>query len=275
MDASSALLHSPETSDLSPPPEIEIIRGATGQNFWVLREDKLAGGTKQRAAYGYVQDQKERGVRELCYASPFSGFAQVALAVCCHTLGVKCRIFAEQDQTISGSEAHPFSELAKSWGATVHIFPDLNHAERASVGYSRARPGLLKVPLGFNCPSYVRHFQREVKRIWSGIGDQLGEFPTRLWLPVGSGTLATTVRSVIPAHVRLECLNVRVLPAGDPRVERVRFLPNTEMRTVPESFAEGPGVRAPIASNRHYDAKLWRFLRTEAGAGDLWWNVAR
>jgi len=260
--------------DLNPPPSVDEIQNDRGETFHVLREDLLLGGTKQRAARRYVAQSQSRGVEEFAYASPFAGFAQVALSVCCHALGTKSHIFAEQDQTTTAHGAHEFSQLAKQWGATLHLFPTLSHAERAAHSFAFRKQRCEKIPLGFACPDYNDIFQEEIEAVWNQVKRNYLT-PKQVWVPVGSGTLAMAMRNVLPSTVALKCLNVRVLPDTDDRLTAVRVLPNTFVRTVPEKFAEKSEQEPPIPSNRHYDAKLWRYLRKEARPGDLWWNVAR
>ena len=264
----------------NPTPLIDKLVTSRGHDFHVLREDLLIGGTKQRAAFQYVTLMKKSGVQELCYASPFAGFAQVALAVCCQALELPCHIFAERDKSqahqgpSSARALHPFSKLAKDLGAHVHLFDSLDDAERASASFSSRRFQSKKIPLGFNCPAYLTFFEENVAKIWKQL-TSLGLRPERIWVPVGSGTLALTLRAALPPSVRLECLDVRVLPLNDPRLLAVARLPNTTLRHVPELFHERAGLTPPIPSNLHYDAKLWRYLRSEAAPSDLWWNVAR
>ncbi len=50
-------------------------------DIWIAREDLLPGGTKQRAVIPYLRELSALGYRQLAYASPFCGYAQVALAV--------------------------------------------------------------------------------------------------------------------------------------------------------------------------------------------------
>ncbi len=262
------------SGELSPRPELGQLESVGGLKFWVLRDDKLLGGTKQRAAQHYVRIEMEKGKQTFCYASPFAGFAQVALAVCCQALKVDCVIFAERDQTVGETQAHAFSKLAQSFGAELYLFSDLKTAHEAATRYASQADDRLNIPLGFDSPVFNHFLQVEIGKIWTEVCCSAGEIE-RVWLPVGSGTLTRAVRRVFPSHVRLECLNVHVLPSSDHRIASLSGLPNTSLRSVPEKFAEGPSVEAPLPSNRHYDAKLWNFLRQEAQPNDLWWNVAR
>ncbi|HVK60991.1 MAG TPA: hypothetical protein VM432_05555 [Bdellovibrionales bacterium] len=49
-----------------------------GSRLHVVRDDLLKAGTKQRAAIPYLLDLRKDGFEEFVYASPFSGFAQIA-----------------------------------------------------------------------------------------------------------------------------------------------------------------------------------------------------
>lgn len=71
--------------DLSPRPVITKLDGIR-----VVRDDLLPGGTKQRASAPFIQDMVNIGYSHFVYASPFAGFAQVALAYTCRMLNVRC-----------------------------------------------------------------------------------------------------------------------------------------------------------------------------------------
>jgi hypothetical protein len=104
---------------------------------------------------------------------------------------------------------------------------------------------------------------------------QLGGEPRRIWLPVGSGTLARIFSEILPNSCEIVCLNVRILPPGDSRLEHLKSMPNLKMIEAPELFHEQAEETPPCPSNRHYDAKLWQFIRARGAHGDVWWNVAR
>ena len=86
---------------------------------------------------------------------------------------------------------------------------------------------------------------------------------------------STIFREILPREIKLNAVDVRVLPPNDKRIEAVRQLANTAVHTAREVFAEPCVNPPPLPSNKHYDAKLWRYIATQAQAGDLWWNVAR
>src|SRR5688500_1651242 len=85
------------------PPSRSLDRLAVSKgHVWVVRDDILEGGTKQRAAVPFLRELIAGGARELAYASPFCGFAQVALAAACRELGLRATIVAERDPEQAG-----------------------------------------------------------------------------------------------------------------------------------------------------------------------------
>lgn len=236
----------------------------------VLRDDLLPAGTKQRAVLPFLEELLQSGVRRVTYASPFAGFAQVALAYGCHALGIECTLYCERDPAQAGLQAHRFTQLASSWGAKIHLRKDLLEAEN-----SAEAEGAFKIPLGFQCREFQRHFQAAIAEIFSAMLRGRGPQPRAVWLPLGSGTLAHAVCRIAPPAMQLRCVNVHVLPASDLRIQSLRSLKRVQYFEAEEEFAEAAVELPPLPSNLHYDAKLWRFLHQHAEPGDFWWNVAR
>jgi hypothetical protein len=262
--------------DWSPPVILESLK-IPGGRVHVVREDLLPGGTKQRAILPYLQDLRDQGVTEVVYASPFCGFAQVALAVCGSAMRMPVTLFCEQAPGKPGGlpARHAFTSVAASFGAKVHLSENLKTAHAAAVQYSGAREGAFNVPLGFSDPSYIEHMSKEVARQYELIEARIGEKPRRLWLPVGSGTLARIFCDLLDGDCQIFCVDVGVLPPTDPRIAGLKNLPNVTLMTAPETFHEESRTRPPVPSNLHYDAKLWSWIRKQGQDGDLWWNVAR
>jgi hypothetical protein len=261
-----------ESVQHAPPAVVEALRVPAGR-VHVVRDDLLPGGTKQRAVIPYLVAKAARGSREMVYASPFCGYAQVALAAGCAAVGLRARVFCEEDPSFPGlGRAHAFARRAAELGASVRILPSLPAAEEAAWRHAH-RAGSEKIPLGFDCPLFhdllVAAIDRELPRIVR----RLESPPRRVWLPVGSGTLARAFHRVLPPGISLECVDVRVLPPGAVQLERLRGIPRLRLWPAPERFAEPAELAPPVPSNTHYDAKLWRFITTQARDGDLWWNV--
>ncbi|MFD1150562.1 hypothetical protein [Saccharothrix hoggarensis] len=237
----------------------------------VAREDLLPGGTKQRAVGPYLRDAMDKGVTAFVYASPAPGFAQVALAHTSRLLGAECVLFCE----VLDGDFHEFSLLARSYGATIHACDSLDRAEEEASAFSRRDDRTVKLPLGFGSEAYTAHLRRALAREWADVVRHLGAAPRRLWLPVGSATLATAFRRVLPDSVELHCVDVRVLEQDDERIKLLADTARVVMYRSEHRFLHAAPVPPPIPSNAYYDAKLWPLIEEHAVDGDLWWNVAR
>ena len=255
--------------------DVRVDRIVAGEkNLFVVRDDLLLGGTKERACVSFLENLGGSEDEEFVYASPFCGFAQVALARSAQVLGQTSVVFAARDPHFDDLRMHTYSKLAESLGAKIILCESLAEAHEQSVAYA-AESGSYLVPLGFDHPEFRSALKAAIKTVWAKIERSVGQPIRRLWLPVGSGTLAKCLREVIPPNVEMHLVNVNVLTESDSRIQAVIELPNTVYQTAPESFNEACEHMPEIPSNLHYDAKLWRFLSAEGEDGDLWWNVAR
>jgi len=259
--------------NLSPPIELSTLATKNG-SIVVVRDDFLRGGTKQRAMIPFLQ---ESGFKECVYASPFSGYAQVALAVSCKLLGIKCKIFAEKDQCdnklLNFDSILVASEVTRSiaYIADVSIVHSLEKAEKFALDYAKADPNRTKLPLGINDPLFKSFLKIELTNQWDLLCKIIHR-PRRLWVTVGSGTLAQILSEII-APTKLVCVDVHVLQPEDSRIKKIKEI--GDYISSPEIFVDPVTVNPPIPSNPYYDAKVWQFLENAAEAGDVWWNVAR
>lgn len=262
------------TKPLFPPIQLDRLRLDDRRTIFVVRDDLLPAGSKQRAILPLLQNLKTQGTHALTYASPFAGFAQVALAYGSRELKMPCNLFCERDPAQSGLQPHAFTRLAEKYGAKISLADSLEEAESRSSAFS-SEQSALKIPLGFHCKEFQQHFQLAITDALASIRRQLGALPKRAWLPVGSGTLAQAFYQVVPPAMHLSCVDVHVLPETDPRIDLVKRLPGITYYSAREKFHEPARRWPPLPSNIHYDAKLWPFLWEQAQDGDLWWNVAR
>lgn len=265
------MLEMRESLDLSPRPVITTLTHA-GKLTYVVRDDLLPGGTKQRAAGPYIEEMMARGYSHFVYASPFSGFAQVALASICRFLGQKCTIICEKDQRFSDRRFHPFSLKAREFGANIFLVDSLEEAEECAVLLKDGNT--MKIPLGFDCPEFKTHLALVFEDALKEIKKVCGNFHT-LWMPVGSGTLVRTLLSVLPDTIQIKCVNVRVLSSEDARLQKLIAHPSVEFFEAPVPFRVEAEDLPSIPSNLFYDAKLWSFIKQNGHHGDVWWNVAR
>lgn len=254
--------------DLSPPPVLTILKPGDKKTI-VVRDDLLPGGTKQRASAPFIEDMISLGFDHFIYASPFAGFAQVALAYVCQILKVKCTIMAERDQRFTDNRFHPFSLMARNFGAKLVMATSLPEAEELATNVSLHQSRKLKIPLGFACPEFRFHLKEEVSKAFTHIG------PVKnLWMPVGSGTLVRTFLTALP-DVQFKCVNVNVLNSKDPRINFIQNHPQVTYFEAPMSFHTEATDYPTIPSNSFYDAKIWAFIKEHGEDGDVWWNVAK
>ena len=265
--------------------KVDQVNLESGPSIHVVRDDLLGGGTKERACRPFLESLMRDGAREFVYASPFCGFAQVALAKSAKELGARCTIFAEE---APAGGAHEFTELARSYGAKIRLTSNLSEASIQAQAAERDahtfremfpdgsmfthRASVINIPLGFDHRAFHQAFHVALQDAWSQISYLDLK---RIWLPVGSGTLARCFRSIAPPRIEINLVDVGVLPQKDDRIRMLTDLPNTRYMKAPEKFIEEAVEMPPIPSNKHYDAKLWAFLNENARSGDLWWNVAR
>lgn len=207
---------------------------------------------------------------EFVYASPFSGYAQVALAYSCEAIGVRCTIFAESQNGGMSSTTEGISDIAN-----VRLCRTLKEAELLASQYVEDKPSTQKIPLGFDDIRYRECLQRELSRQWQVLCRGLGFIPKKLWLPVGSGTLSNTFRGVVGDDTTLVCVDVRVLMPDDIRLRRLRELSNVVFMRAELPFSLPAVLPPPIPSNSFYDAKLWPIIERWATPQDVWWNVAK
>ena len=203
-------------------------------------------------------------------------FAQVALAAAACDLGAKCRLFCVADAMQRPRFVeHEFTSLARACGAQVTLAGDLAEAQAQAELFAAGERTRYLVPLGFADEHFKRLMAEEIAWVWQCVCRELGGPPGRVWLPVGSGTLADCFRAVQPADVELLCVNVHVLDEGDARLMALSDRPGLRLIDAEEVFSQPARALPPIPSNIHYDAKLWRFIEQQGCDGDLWWNVAR
>jgi hypothetical protein len=257
-------------NELSPDIQHTYLEGKNGP-LVVVRDDLLPGGTKQRACAPYLTQMAQLGHKEFIYASPFSGYAQVALSYVCQKLKLKCTLVCE---TQSESRFHPYSLLSQQYGARLIKASDLTSAE-ARAQELVLNESILKIPLGFDSDDFRFHLKEEIHLKWKKFESTLNTKVKNLWLPLGSGTLAKTFSEILPNHITINCVNVHVLKNKDQRIQKLKKNSRINIYEAPMKFHERANMIPAIPSNEFYDAKLWSFINQYGQAGDVWWNVAK
>lgn len=253
----------------NPPLVVEKTRVVCrGFDVFVVRDDLLPGGTKQRALLAVLKDSP---ADEFVYAGPPQGSAQVALAHVAKALGKRATIF------VSGKNHAPLSRLsrlARDAGAdVVRVLPpnSLRDVQAEAVAYATGAGARQLIPFGFDTPEFRAVLSNAIR---AALPPGLEEGPRRLWLVAGSGTILAALAAVWPkTHFLVvqvgktvwpDQLGVR--PDGTKAFEATKFV-------APEKFREPARRRPPYPSVSTYDAKLWQFVETRGEDGDYVWNV--
>jgi threonine dehydratase len=215
--------------------------------FYVVRDDLLPGGTKMRYMLPFLAARPER---DIVYASPAQGYAQIALAHVCRMLGKRAVIFVAKRAV-----PHPRTIRAKEAGAMVY---QVAHG-RLNVVQHRARMfaqdhGAMLVPFGVNVPEALHHFAAAARSI--------DIKPREVWACAGSGSLIRGLQEAWPA-ASFNAVRVGIKPdAGSAKVY-----------VAPEKYEQAARNPPPFPSCDNYDAKVWQFATRFASDGALIWNV--
>lgn len=228
--------------DPLPAPVVERIG-----RFLVVRDDYLPGGSKMRYMLPLLAALPHR---EIVYASPAVGYAQIALAHCCKILGKQAVVFVAKRK-----QPHRRTLAAKEAGAIVYQVP----CGYLTVVQSRARKyaadkGAHLVPWGVDVPEALGHFAKAAMDI--------GVTPDEVWACSGSGAL---IRGLQQAWPGASFHSVQVGAA--PKVGRA------VLHKAPEKYEQPAKHPPPYPSCDNYDAKVWQFAKLAARDGALIWNV--
>lgn len=219
----------------------------------VVRDDLIPGGSKTRAIPALLEAIAPWG-GDVVYASPASGYAQVALAVACKGTLWRPVIF-----TAKRKVWHARTLEALSIGADVIGVPAgyLNVVRARARDYCAALPGRTLLPFGLDHPVFLEAMA-EVAR-----GLEIA--PPEVWSVAGSGALTRSLQLAWP-DARFYAVRVGTKPnAGRAEVFQ-HGLPFEKDAPLIE--------RPPFPSCLNYDAKAWAWVSTLAKPGALFWNVA-
>ncbi len=261
--------HSKFNFEHSPEPIISKIQ-FDKKHIFVVRDDLLESGTKQRAAIPYISSLAQEGYSQFVYASPFSGFAQIALAYACSIVGTRCVLFCEKS---TDGDFHLFSKISESYGAEICLCENLSEAHERSIQFLDSQSEGKLIPLGFNDPLFKYYLKKNIQKHWKNL--TVSYKIKELWLPIGSGTLLQTFKEFIDEDVKIYGVNVNILEESDQRIFDIKSNPRFQYIKSSESFHDVAKVIPPIPSNSYYDAKLFSLLKAHAKNGAFWWNVAK
>jgi hypothetical protein len=224
-----------------PPPRIE-----RHGRFWVVRDDLLIGGTKQRFLPHLMA-----GAAEVVYAGPAWGGAAVGIAYLGREMGIPVRLFYA-----GRKEWSPRQRIAAGYGAAI----------------AEIRPGYLSV-VRARARDYCRQtgarlLEWGLPEVEEYLARQLGEFDlpavSEVWCAAGSGTLLRSLQRAFRAPVVGVQVGHELTPEERAGCRIVKH---------PLTFEQRTSAAVPFPSCRHYDAKAWEMAERLARPEALFWNV--
>ena len=226
-----------------------------GRTINVIRDDALEGGTKSRGLPALFGAYPE--VSEWVYASPTTGYAQIALAYCAKQTGRKATVFVPKRAKLS-----PYTQRAIEWGADIRQvnMGFLKNCQRAAARYveGQANKACRLVPFGVNHPAMTAEITKAAKL--------LPEDPKEVWCVFGSGTLTRSLQKAWPNAEHNIVLVGREPSMGETGIAAHVF-------RAKEGFSQNAKIQPPFTCVANYDAKAWQFVLRYAEDGAYFWNV--
>jgi len=214
----------------------------------VVRDDLLTGGTKEAALLSFIGSLPER---ELVYAGPRQGYAQIALAAACKAAGKQATLYLADSMA-----PHPRTLKAMELGAKVlKARPGyLSVVQSRARGYC-AETGARLLPFGLACEEMVEAIAQRAR--------MLSIVPEEVWSVAGSGTLQRGLQRAWPSAQFFAVQVGKTPDAG-----------TAEIIVAAEKYEQDAAEPPPFPSCSNYDAKAWRHIVARASNGALFWNVA-
>ncbi len=232
-----------------PDPVVHEIR----EGVFVVRDDLILGGTKR-----CYTDKIIAGNREVVYASPAYGGAQIAIAHAAREAGVLATIFVAKR-----SSPHDRTLEAKAAGAKIVQVPHgyLSNVQAKAKAYCNAT-GATLLPFGLETPIAFEAIASRAAKVAKQVG-KLDE----VWSVAGSGVLTRGLQRGIQAA------KVFVVQVG--RELQVKDVGRAEVVVCSIPFEKDATRRPPFPSCSNYDAKGWSYFEQIGRGRRLFWNVAR
>ena len=232
-----------------PPPVVEEIE----PGVFVVRDDLLLGGTKRCYA-----DNLIIGHREVVYASPAYGGAQIAIAHAARKQGSQATIFVAKRKT-----PHARTLDAKRAGAKIVQVPHgyLSNVQSKAKAYCQAT-GATLLPFGLETPLAFQAIAKRAEQA-AKITGPLDE----VWSVAGSGVLTRGLQQGIAAERFFAVRVGRDLRSADSG--------KAQVIDSGQPFEEDAKRPPPFPSCSNYDAKGWWPFVTRGRGRRLFWNVAR
>lgn len=219
----------------------------------ILRDDKIAGGTKSR----FINSLLNPDALGFVYASPVEGGFQIALSAAAKRIGKPAFIFSALR-----ARPHQNSIRAKEEGGRIMQikFGRMSNVAAKARKYAEAN-NLQLIKFGGNESGMIDGIAELMRRIIARIGE-----PEEIFCAVGSGTL---IKGIIKGSSRAKIIGIQVGKLfRDPIPARASIV------VYPKPFDQPSGFRAPFASCANYDLKALEFaVKLKQSKEVLFWNV--
>ena len=218
---------------------------------YVVRDDLIAGGTKR----SFV-DKLLVGNKEVVYASPVYGGAQIAIAHAAKSLNIDATI-------ICAKRNKPHSRTLEAYKAGAKII-QVPHGYLSNIK-SKAKKycnltGATLLPFGLESDIALKAISLRASKVQEQIGN-LDE----VWCVAGSGVLARGLQHGIKAK------HFNVVQIG--RTLSKRDVGEANLFVHKLDFAQDAKIKPPFPSCSNYDAKAWEYVIKYGKGRKLFWNV--
>ena len=233
-------------------------------NITVIQDNVQPGGTKARILPTYLKNKLTDNIKKVTYAGPRVGFAQVALAITCQKLGLRCGLY------VSGKGSNTNVNLAKKYGANILGYYLTNKlakdAAKAAVNSS-----IYNCEFGFDSEEFtslgISILSELVKN--NEYLNTIQDTEFHLFIAYGTGTISRILRQVFPNAV-LHCVQVGRQVYDD-------VPSNSIVHKAQEYFTQEAILKPPYNSSPYYDAKVYKiamdFKKENLNLNVVIWNV--
>jgi hypothetical protein len=225
--------------------------------FKVFRDDKLTGGTKQRALVPLMLKSKKD---TFVYAGPVTGYAQVSVAYSAFLTRKKAVLFLAKQL-----ERTSLTKYAATFQKNVEIKEiqdgHLKKIQEIATQYAKETSSY-QIAFGGDSPDYIKELYKSLTK---ALPHKLN--PKRIWLVAGSATILKVLYKIYPnTHFNVVQVGKKIWP------DQI-IADKTTLYISDEKFMEVAKKQPPYPTVATYDAKLWTFFKQHGQSGDYIWNV--
>jgi len=247
------------------PPMVISSDTYNNKKFCVFRDDKLVGGTKQRAIVSYMESMGS--FEKFIYAGPNTGYAQVALAYAAALTNKTAVLFLRKQFPRTN-----LTKYALTFGSAVelHEIPNANlkQLQEQAEQYNKSDSKSHLFSFGGYDEVYMAELHKMLKRSIPSKLIKMGR-PKRLWLVAGSATIANVLYKLFPkTHFIIIQVGKKIWPD---QIDESR----TTLIISDENFLDVAKSQPPYPTVSTYDAKLWKYFTADNKPGDYIWNVGK